>query len=240
MTPPITRSLIFSDTSHYSPLSFLGNTISPIVRAVITDITACMAKPFSVPPPPASHYLPVQENFLSFFPSLPVQTGPAHYAADKFLSRHESDECRKYAGCHLVLTPGIFITFCTHGTCYGFKVMATHEFPCHPFQIFRSRFTVAPKLIIYDNDCKLHQYCLNREPAFFGHTQFGVDCFHWHGHIGCSAGYSLDKYRSVAEVRAINSQVNEQANAGLQHIKGQLAYMSADNFMFHFFWQGRT
>ena len=31
----------------------------------------------------------------------------------------------------------------------------------------------------------------------------------------------------------INSQVNEQANAGLQHIKGQLAYMSADNFMFH-------
>ena len=31
---------------------------------------------------------------------------------------------------------------------------------------------------------------------------------------------------------SINSQVNEQANAGLQHIKGQLAYMTAANFMF--------
>ena len=31
----------------------------------------------------------------------------------------------------------------------------------------------------------------------------------------------------------MNSQVNEQANAGLQHIKRQLAYMSVVNFMFH-------
>ena len=73
---------------------------------------------------------------------------------------------------------------------------------------------------------------MNREPALFGHT-FAVDHFHWRGHIGCSASYSLDKYSSIAEVKAVSSQVNEQANAGLQHIKGQLAYMSADNFMFH-------
>ena len=80
--------------------------------------------------------------------------------------------------------------FCPHGICYGFEVMATHESLRHPFQIFRSRFTVAPKLIIiYDNACKLHQYCLDREPAFFGHTQFAVDRFHWHSHIGCSLGW---------------------------------------------------
>ena len=91
--------------------------------------------------------------------------------------------------------------------------MATHESSCHPFQIFRSWFTVAPKLIIYDNACKLHQYCLNREPAFFGYTQFAVDHFHWCGHIGCLAGYSLDKYSTIAEVRAMNSQVNEQGKA---------------------------
>ena len=106
--------------------------------------------------------------------------------------------------------------------------MATHESSRHPFQqIFRSRFTVAPKLIIYDNACKLHQYCLNREPCFFDHTQFAVDRFHWHGHIGYLAIYSLDKYSSSAEMRVINSQVNEQANAWLQHIKRN---MSADNF----------
>ena len=98
--------------------------------------------------------------------------------------------------------------------------MATHESSRHPFQqIFRSRFTVAPKLIIYDNACKLHQYCWNREPGFFDHTQFAVDRFHWHGHIGYLAIYSLDKYSSIAEMRVINSQVNEQANAWLQHIK---------------------
>ena len=33
-------------------------------------------------------------------------------------------------------------------------------------------------------------------------------------------------------IREINSQVNEQANAGLQRIRGQLAYMTAENFMF--------
>ena len=138
----------------------MGNTIPPIVGAVIAEITECMAKPYPVPPLPA-----------------------------------------------------------TYGICYRFEVMATHGSPRHTFQIFRSQFTVVPQLIIYDNACKLHQYCLNREPAFFGHTQFAVDRFHWGDHIGCSAGYSFDKYSSIAEMTAINSHVNEQANAGLQHIK---------------------
>ena len=117
---------------------------------------------------------------------------------------------------------------------FAHMAYATHECPCHPFQIFRSRFTVVQKLIIYDNDCKLHQYCLNREPGFFGHTQFAVDCFHWCSHIGCSAGYSLDKYSSIAEVRAINSQVNEQANAGLQHIKRTCLQTNLCFFICHF------
>jgi hypothetical protein len=30
---------------------------------------------------------------------------------------------------------------------------------------------------------------------------------------------------------SINSQVNEQANAGLQRIKGQIAYMKPENFI---------
>ena len=32
-------------------------------------------------------------------------------------------------------------------------------------------------------------------------------------------------------LKEINSQVNEQANAGLQRIRGQLAYMTPENFM---------
>ena len=108
--------------------------------------------------------------------------------------------------------------------------MDSHESPRYPFTIFRSRFTSAPKVIIYDNACKLHQYCLNREPAFFSRTQFSVDRFHWKGHVGCSSGYNLNLYKSSL-TNTINSQVNEQANGGLQRIKSQLAYMSHENFM---------
>ena len=41
----------------------------------------------------------------------------------------------------------------------------------------------------------------------------------------------MDDYRS-AKLAGINSQVNEQANAGLQRIKSQLAYMNPENFKF--------
>ena len=104
--------------------------------------------------------------------------------------------------------------------------------PRHPFRIFKSRFNQAPELIIYDNACRLHIYSLNREPQFFQNTKFLVDRFHWRGHVGCSRGYCLDAYNDK-RIRAINSQVNEQANSGLQRIRGQLAYMSVNNFKLH-------
>ena len=60
--------------------------------------------------------------------------------------------------------------------------------------------------------------------------QLLVDRFHWCGHVGCSSGYSLDKYTTL-DIATINSQINEQANAGLQRIKGQIAYMKPENFV---------
>ena len=42
----------------------------------------------------------------------------------------------------------------------------------------------APKIIIYDNCCHLHNYCLNRDPEFFKHTKFLIDRFHWKNHTG--------------------------------------------------------
>ena len=76
------------------------------------------------------------------------------------------------------------------------------------------------------------QHVLNCDPTHFKDTKVFVDRFHWRGHIGCSSGYSLDKY-PTQDIAAINSQVNEQANASLQKIKGQIAYMKPQNFMFH-------
>ncbi len=71
-------------------------------------------------------------------------------------------ECSKIARGHPTLTPGIFTVFCPHGICYGFQAMKQHESPAVPFSIFKTRFPVAPRVIIYDNACHLHQYCLNR------------------------------------------------------------------------------
>ena len=44
--------------------------------------------------------------------------------------------------------------------------------------------SLAPELVIYDNACRLHEYCLNRDPAFFKKTKFVVDKFHWKNHSG--------------------------------------------------------
>ena len=45
-------------------------------------------------------------------------------------------------------------------------------------------FVSAPDVAIYDNECNLHAYALNREPAFFKNTWFLVDRFHWKNHSG--------------------------------------------------------
>ena len=121
--------------------------------------------------------------------------------------------------------------------------MQEHESPRHPFEIFLTHFPSLPNTIIYDNSCKLHvhQYILNRQPGHFKDTRFSVDRFYWRGHVGCSSGYSMDKY-AIQSMSKINSQINEQCNAGLQCIKGQLAYVKPDNFMFHIncFWPSLT
>lgn len=46
---------------------------------------------------------------------------------------------------------------------------------------------VAPKVVIYDNACNLHDYALNRDPGFFKNTKFFVDRFHWFNHKGKSS-----------------------------------------------------
>ena len=203
--------------------------LSDVVCALISDV--CRA-PFSKPPPPSSCYLPPTADELRFFPNLPLLSRHGNYTADKSLKTHDSESCRKASYGHPSLLPGIFTVFCPHGICYGFEVMRSCESPKHPFSIFQQRFQKAPQLLFMTTLVSFTmQYCLNREPHFFRSTLFAVDRFHWRGHVGCSAGYCLNSYKQLA-IKEINSQVNEQANAGLQRIQGQLAYMTPENFMF--------
>ena len=139
---------------------------------------------------------------------------------------HTSDCCKAPT-----LSPGIFMIYCEHGVYYGFEVLQTCESPKHPFQIFKTRFPHLPLIIIYDNACCLYVSCLNREPHFFENTRFAVDRFHWCGHIGCTKGYPLDAYNQKW-FNGINFQVNEQANSGLQKIRGQQA-LRTSKFIAH-------
>ena len=47
---------------------------------------------------------------------------------------------------------------------------------------------------------------------------------------GCSSGYNLSAYPQLMNM---NSQVNEQGNAGTKRIKDQLSYITSENFMKH-------
>ena len=124
--------------------------------------------------------------------------------------------------------------FCKHGVCLGFKMMDACESPRTAFDILVRRFRHIPKLLIYDNACKLHLFCLKREPKRFSESRFMVDRLHYRkGHIGCSLGYSMDSYKHDDDIASINSQANEQANASLRRLTTQLAYMSPSNVIRH-------
>eukprot|EP00058_Branchiostoma_floridae_P024016 XP_002609506.1 hypothetical protein BRAFLDRAFT_95599 [Branchiostoma floridae] len=211
-----------------------GGEIPGDVKELLLRIHSILDKMFNdVPVPPESAYPPpAAPSGLAFFPGLDQHIGLPRYEADAKSSGNPGS-CRKESYGHPSLTPGIFTLFCRHGICYGFDCMTSCESPRHPYQIFRTRFRKAPNVIVYDNACKLHQYALNREPHFFRNTQFLVDRFHFRGHIGCSLGYCMDEYKQSIDITTINSQVNEQANAGLIRIQPQLSYMSPSNFVFH-------
>jgi hypothetical protein len=228
----------FVDENHMIALSasFLlklpfSEPIPVDVCSLIAELCKLLLAPFqssTIPSPPPN-------NKLACYPNLPRIRGIPAYSADQRTTHRapeDQDACRKYSSSHPTLTPGIFTIYCPHGVCCGFEVMRSHESPKHPFEIFFTRFETPPDIIVYDNCCKLHQYILNRQPFHFKSTSFFVDRFHWRGHVGCSSGYSLDRY-ATRQISSINSQVNEQANAGLQRMKGQIAYMKPGNFMFH-------
>ena len=55
------------------------------------------------------------------------------------------------------------------------------------------------------------------------------------GHVGCTSGTALIHTNIHMFIKEINSQVNEQMNAGLQRIRGQLAYMTPELFIHYLF-----
>lgn len=112
--------------------------------------------------------------------------------------------------------------------------MDSPESPCSAFNLLVRHFAKMPRIVIYDNACKLHITALKREPVLFQNTKFMEDRLYYRqGHVGCSLGYSMDTYSSDKETKNINSQANEQANRKLHLLSTQAVYLSPDNVIQH-------
>ncbi len=88
--------------------------------------------------------------------------------------------CSKSAPSSRFKMPGIFHFCCPHGICIGFSILHDHESPIHPFTTLfqRWRRTDAVRIVVMDNACNLHTYCLRREPWFFHSVWFLIDRLH--------------------------------------------------------------
>ena len=201
--------------------------ISSLMKEILSSIDGI----FRMQMPEADKYGPIEyaSDDLEKFPVKLVVRGRGNYQASKELLTN----CNKSTTKKRTLSSGIFTFFCQHGICYGFQLMRTPESPRIPFDILMRRFQTMPRIIVYDNACKLHTYCLKREPARFKDTKFLVDRLHFRNHVGCSLGYSMNTYTSDEEIREINSQVCEQANSDLRLLATQIAHMTPHNAMRH-------
>lgn len=59
------------------------------------------------------------------------------------------------------------------------SVMECAESPYRLFLLLKSWFEEPPAVIILENSCNLHNYCLNRDPSYFAKTLFVEDRLYW-------------------------------------------------------------
>ena len=203
------------------------------VFKLLDDLLDKIRAPFNTEIPSDENYAAPTEydNIIEYLPNLGQLRGKGSYGADKSKGG-DSVDCRKTTQTTPTLTSGLFTYFCPHGICLGFQLLDSPESPRVPFDILVRRFRKMPSLIIYDNACALHLYCLKREPKRFMNTRFMVDRMHRKNH-NCTEGYCMETYSSDAKIKALNSQTCEQANAHLRRLATSLAYMTPENAICH-------
>ena len=152
----------------------------------------------------------------------------ARFEADAAEPDSAESDCRHGSHAYNNRTGGIFTWFCEHGVCYGVQVLKDAEGRKEPFDFLSCYFKEAPKVVVYDFACALHEYCMNRLPDFFKNTRFVVDRFHWFNHRACARSYDI---RAFAALNAVNTIAAEQNNAALKRIKATVTRMKQRPFM---------
>lgn len=125
-------------------------------------------------------------------------------------------------------TGGIFTWFCQHGVCYAAYIIPTAEGRDEAYSFLTGYLKKAPKVVVYDFACNLHEFCMNRAPEFFKDTLFVIDKFHWRNHTSCALSYNMVLYARLVHQ---NSQLAEQCNSALKKVKPALSHMLQKNFM---------
>ncbi len=115
------------------------------------------------------------------------------------LRRYAADEqsygtqaiCTKHKPRTKKLIPGCFLFWCKCcSKCVFFSLMGDAESPRTVFEVLYARRAQPPHTFCLDNGCNLHQYLLNREPAFFETMRVFIDEPHYRGHKQCSQAYN--------------------------------------------------
>lgn len=121
-----------------------------------------------------------------------------------------------------------FLIFCPkHGHAYGLHVINGAEGRKDAFYALLKYLPKAPRLIFYDFACQLSEYCINREPGFFGKTEFFHDVFHAANHK-CPYAFQCS---SIEDKRCYNTSCAEQFNRYFNTIKKTGRCLRLSRFM---------
>ena len=108
-----------------------------------------------------------------------------------------------------------------YGHCYGYHMIPGSEGRKDPACSAYAFLEVAPEEMFFDFSCQLEEYCLNREPGFWKNTRF-----HGFSHK-CPVIYKSSRLRILQKV---NTEICEQTNSFLQHIRYSARAMSMSKF----------
>lgn len=144
------------------------------------------------------------------------------YTTDKGCTKHS-----KKGG---TTGPGSFFVYCgEHRICLGFHLMMNHESPRTIFEILYTRWTTAPRMLVYDNACNACDYFLNREPDFARGMAMASDGMHYNNHKNCSKVFDFRQYSN--EYSDVISVLAEIMNSKLANLKVHALFMTGSNFM---------
>ncbi|KAF0769447.1 hypothetical protein AaE_002695, partial [Aphanomyces astaci] len=211
------------------PFHIMWAPLSGVLRRLATEFCNYLDQLPAVEclPRPMENVLYADDELHEWFPGAPVRnllrTYEDHHRADDTICTKNSPGAR-------YKMPGIFHFCCPHGICLGFSVLHDYESPMHPFSILCQRWTQteAMRIVIMDNACNLHTYCLRREPWLFRNVWFVVDRLHYFNHINCSSGYRIDNFPFLRDISTVTCEV---FNATFKAVVKQAGFMNMSHFI---------